>query len=704
MRFLALVTLLLVPLAATAADAASIRRVALVVGTNDGGEGRTRLRYAESDATVVLDVLERLGGVAPADAHLVLSPTLDALVAEFDRMKASVAKGPGARRVEFFFYFSGHSDEDGLLLGNERYTYQALRERLDSLSVDVRIAVLDSCASGAMTRRKGGSFQPPFMVDDQSTVKGHAFLTASADDEAAQESDRLGASFFTHYLVSGLRGAADVTGDGRVTLNEAYQFAFNETLARTERTQHGAQHPAYDFQLSGTGDLVMTDLRTSAASLRIAAEVEGRVYVRDARGRLAAELGKHSDRDVDLALAPGDYVITVASEGQVYGARLRLDDGRRTDLTRLLLVNVPTERTVARGGQHVELPEADLLPMNPPGERLEATAAVASNERVPVHLGLVPGIGFPTEPKPLVANLSFGLMPGVDGIDGIGVSVVGHVVGGDHSGVLASAGFNTVGGDASGIVASSGFNIVGGHARGIMSAAGFNVSQSHYGIQAASGFNLVSHDLQGLQAAAGLNVAGSLRGTQVSVLNISGDVSGAQIGVVNIARNVRGAQVGLVNFNDDITGLPLGLLTFSKKGMFHPQVSMGTLSPLNVGLKVGSRRVYTHMALGTPPLGWYGNFGIGVRFPFSAFYVDADVGTGFIDLDRVPEVTLPAGTSGLAYLGAARLMFGWQPLSHLGAFVGASANVIVPPREAVGGAPFGTAASWRPDFFAGVSF
>ena len=83
----------------------------------------------------------------------------------------------------------------------------------------MRLAVLDSCASGALTRVKGGSFQAPFLVDDANKVKGYAILTSSSADEAAQESDRLQASFFTHSLVSGLRGAADTTGDSRVTLN-----------------------------------------------------------------------------------------------------------------------------------------------------------------------------------------------------------------------------------------------------------------------------------------------------------------------------------------------------------------------------------------------------------------------------------------------------------------------------------------------------
>ena len=41
-----------------------------------------------------------------------------------------------------------------------------------------QIAVLDACASGAITRFKGGSRQQPFLVDASSNMKGHAFLTS----------------------------------------------------------------------------------------------------------------------------------------------------------------------------------------------------------------------------------------------------------------------------------------------------------------------------------------------------------------------------------------------------------------------------------------------------------------------------------------------------------------------------------------------
>ena len=163
-------------------------------------------------------------------------------------------------RTEIVFYYSGHSDETGLLLGADRVSYQEIRTWVEQTGADVRIAVLDSCASGALTRAKGGVHRPPFLVDTSSAARGHAYLTASSENESAQESDRLGAAYFTHYLVSGLRGAADVSHDGRVTLSEAYQYAFTETLARTETSRGGPQHASYDFQLTGKGDLVMTDL------------------------------------------------------------------------------------------------------------------------------------------------------------------------------------------------------------------------------------------------------------------------------------------------------------------------------------------------------------------------------------------------------------------------------------------------------------
>ena len=251
---------------ARAEDARELRRFALLVSANDGGPKRPLLKHAARDAQAMAAVLRELGGVRDADLVLLAQPTKAALEQALASMAESFASvAPGGVRSELIFYYSGHSDEYGLLLSGAEFSYAALRARLQSLAADVRVAILDSCASGAFTREKGGKLRPPFMLDASTDVRGHAFLTSASEDEAAQESDSVGGSFFTHFLVSGLRGAADSSGDGKVTLTEAYRYAFDETLVHTGRTHYGAQHPAYDMRLVGTGDLVLTDLRMGMA-------------------------------------------------------------------------------------------------------------------------------------------------------------------------------------------------------------------------------------------------------------------------------------------------------------------------------------------------------------------------------------------------------------------------------------------------------
>jgi hypothetical protein len=340
-------------LPAAALAATTVERFALVVGANHGGSDRPALRYAVADAERFARVLAELGGVRQGSAILLRQPQVGELESALEELRGRVSAARdsgGGGRTELLVYYSGHADEKGLLLGEDRYSYRSLRDRLDQVPADVRIAVLDACASGAITRIKGGRPQPPFLVDESASMRGHAILTSSAATEAAQESDRIRGSYFTHFLVSGLRGAADLSGEGKVTLNEAYQFAFGETLGRTVETRGGAQHPSYDINLSGTGDVVMTDLRQTSATLVIGEAVDGRIFVRNAREELVVELYKPLGRTVELGLEPGLYdvhveraaAVLVAKPALAEGARVVLDGGQFSPTTR--------EATVARGG------------------------------------------------------------------------------------------------------------------------------------------------------------------------------------------------------------------------------------------------------------------------------------------------------------------------------------------------------------------
>ncbi|HVR01214.1 MAG TPA: caspase family protein, partial [Polyangia bacterium] len=360
-----------------------LRRFALLIGVNDGGGARAKLRYATSDARSMARVLENLGGVAPADLVFVSEPRRAAALDGFAQVEALMRAGqaPGVRR-ELLVYYSGHSDEEGLLLGDDRVSYAELRARIKALPADLRVAILDSCASGAFTRAKGGVRRPPFLVDASTDMRGHAFLTSSAANEVAQESDRIAASFFTYYLVSGLRGAADVNQDHRVTLQEAYQFASQETLARTERTKGGPQHAAYEFELSGTGDMVVTDMRTTQASLVLAPDVAGRLTVREAGGGLVAELRKPAGKAIELGVEAGSYVVALdAGGGTVFEASATLASGERADLSKLSFhPGAPLEVAVARGD-------------GPAAVATTAAAPAPPHARMGAKLGLLPRDG-----------------------------------------------------------------------------------------------------------------------------------------------------------------------------------------------------------------------------------------------------------------------------------------------------------------------
>ena len=311
----------------------TVRRLVLVAAANRGGEDRPLLKYALTDAERFSQVMQALGGVEPDDVVLLKQPRVGELDAALEALTSRVAaarrsaRTGGTVRTEVFFYYSGHADEKGLLLGNDRLSYGTLRERLESVQADVRIGVLDACASGAVTRPKGGKVRSPFTIDQSSDMRGQAFLTSSSADESAQESDRLGGSFFTHYLISGMRGAADVSSDGRVTLNEAYQFAFNETLSRTVGTRGGPQHPVYDITMSGTGDVIVTDLRQTTAGFMVAAPIDGRFYVLDDRKRLVLEFYKPAGRTIDIGIEPGAYDVRFEKAPTALSARLEIKEG-----------------------------------------------------------------------------------------------------------------------------------------------------------------------------------------------------------------------------------------------------------------------------------------------------------------------------------------------------------------------------------------
>jgi tetratricopeptide (TPR) repeat protein len=345
--------LLLATLALGSVPRSHVERLAIVAGNNYAVGEQTPLHHAEDDAARMAAVLEDVGGVKPGDLFLLRGLGLADVQAAFARARRrALARHRLRERTLLVFYFSGHSDGLALELGPDRLTFGDLRRLLDQSGADVRLAIIDSCRSGALLAEKGTRPGPAFDIrlSDASTAEGTAFLTSSAADEEALESKELGGSFFTHHLVSGLRGAADSSGDGLVTLGEAYRYAYANTVAATADTLPGAQHPAYDYRLTGIGEIVLTEPGRSAASLAFPAGFERALVTRP--DEIVAEVPAGAAGR--LGLPPATYQVSLWRGDRRYGASVRLAAGQHlalawSDLTRAPMAAFASAKGAASG-------------------------------------------------------------------------------------------------------------------------------------------------------------------------------------------------------------------------------------------------------------------------------------------------------------------------------------------------------------------
>jgi hypothetical protein len=334
---------------------AGVERFAVIVGNNAGAADDGPLRYAASDATRVYEVLRELGGFQPANMVLLRDESADTLrrtlITVNERVRATVAL-PDTQAM-LFVYYSGHADADDLHLGPTRLSIVEFAQLARGSAASFRLVVLDACRSGALTRVKGGRVKPPFALPDETSPgDGVAFLTASAVSEDAQESDELRGSFFTHAFVSGLLGAADHDGDGRIVLDEAYRYAYQNTLRATSRTRSGTQHPTFRYDLRGQGEIVLTRpeaFTTQRASLTFPSGLTFLVMRENSDGTVVAELGERATTRT-LSLRGGRYFVRARGPDVLYEGFLDAAVGVATRVVIADLSRIEYAQLVRKGG------------------------------------------------------------------------------------------------------------------------------------------------------------------------------------------------------------------------------------------------------------------------------------------------------------------------------------------------------------------
>jgi hypothetical protein len=149
-------------------------------------------------------------------------------------------------------YFSGHGvrDEFGSLYLAFKNTIRSrlrstaikddyVRGAMDQSRSKRQVVVLDCCNSGAFPQ--GTKAETGGVMGFTHAFQGYGrfVLTASDATQFAWEGDKVigetDNSLFTHFIVQGLEGEADLDGDGTITVDELYDYAYEQISKVTSK-------------------------------------------------------------------------------------------------------------------------------------------------------------------------------------------------------------------------------------------------------------------------------------------------------------------------------------------------------------------------------------------------------------------------------------------------------------------------------------
>jgi hypothetical protein len=341
----------------TAFSVQAATRFALLIGNNVGGIEDGALKWAEEDARRVRDVLNELGDVAQGRALLLQGVDVEEVRSALARLRGQVeeAKRQGYRSEVFIFY-SGHGDASSLHLGSQRFALDEFKRLIRAIPADTSVTIIDACRSRALKsgRGKGATHGPAFDISlarDPGPV-GRVLITSAGANEIAQETDEYKSSFFTHHMLSALRGAADSDSDGTVTLAEFYRYVYHHTLASSHGVTAAVQHPEMEVKLEGEGEIVMTNLKRAGSTLELPRGLGGDFLIVDDRnGRVIAEVRKPEKESRSLALPIGRYRVQLRRGGRIFAGEVALEWGGRRKLDASVLKEQPLVAALTKGSE-----------------------------------------------------------------------------------------------------------------------------------------------------------------------------------------------------------------------------------------------------------------------------------------------------------------------------------------------------------------
>jgi len=214
------------------------------------------LKYSKDDAYQYYAFLKSPEGGALPDNQVKILVDEDATRVNILQTMRQTLLQADANDV-IIFYFSGHGLDGAFLpqefdgVANKLYHHE-IKEILDQSHAKHKICIADACNSGSLMAMKGANYDQTLKnyykaFDD--TKGGLALFMSSKREEYSLEDQGMRSGIFSHYLIRGLKGDADVDGDKVVTMRELYDFVYKNVRTYTSNAQTPSISGSFDWRM-----------------------------------------------------------------------------------------------------------------------------------------------------------------------------------------------------------------------------------------------------------------------------------------------------------------------------------------------------------------------------------------------------------------------------------------------------------------------
>ena len=237
-------------------DAGQMKVWAVVIGVSSYSH-MPFLRYTDDDAYRVYAFLKSPEGGALSDEQVQILIDEDATKENITKSMEKTFSKAGPNDL-VILYFSGHGlkgsflpiDFDGF---NNKLKHDEINALFDQSKAKYKLCIADACHSGSLMAMRGGNVESALETYYKTLAQaqaGTALIMSSKSEETSLESSGLRQGVFSHFLIRGLKGEADMNANKIVSVNELYDYISKNVKSYTGMRQSPVIKGEYDENMT----------------------------------------------------------------------------------------------------------------------------------------------------------------------------------------------------------------------------------------------------------------------------------------------------------------------------------------------------------------------------------------------------------------------------------------------------------------------